>query len=68
MWPRRRMILAAVAGALFACLATLLVLNLAGGEKRIEHRLEHHYGVDDPQFLRELGTLLGPPSSTAIAS
>ena len=23
--------------------------------------LEHRYAIDDPQFLRELGTLLGPP-------
>ena len=39
----------------------MLVLNFTGGEKRIERKLDHRYAVDDPQFRRELGTLLGPP-------
>ena len=55
------MIVAGLIGAVVAVLLTVLALNFIGGEKRIEHRLEHHYGVDDAQFLRELGTLLGPP-------
>ena len=29
-------------------------------EKQIERELAHRYGIDDPQFRRELGTLLGP--------
>ncbi|RZT39185.1 phospholipase D-like domain-containing protein [Cupriavidus agavae] len=50
---------------LLAVIVTALVgivaYNLLGGEKRIEHRLERLYGIEDPQFARELGVLLGPP-------
>ncbi|CAN5515962.1 phospholipase D-like domain-containing protein [soil metagenome] len=41
--------------------AVLLALNLTGGEKKVEHRLDRLYSIDDPQFRRELGALLGPP-------
>jgi cardiolipin synthase len=61
MERRTKMIVAGLIGAAVAVLLTVLALNFIGGEKRIEHHLEHHYGVDDAQFLRELGTLLGPP-------
>ena len=44
-----------------AVLGTLLALNLAGGEKRIEVRPQHQYAAGDPQFLRSMGVLLGPP-------
>ena len=51
--------------ALGACLLTLLVvvitLNLNLGHKHIQHRLERLYSVDDPQFARSMGVLLGPP-------
>jgi cardiolipin synthase A/B len=60
-WSGRRMIVAALVGALVAALATIIALNFVGGEKRIERKLEHRYALDDPQFLRELGILLGPP-------
>jgi cardiolipin synthase A/B len=53
--------MAALLGALLAVAATVLVLNFTGGEKRIERKLGHEHPVDDPQFQRELGTLLGPP-------
>ena len=39
---------------------TLAVINFAGGEKKIEHRIPHLYSVDDPQFYRAIGLLLGP--------
>jgi cardiolipin synthase A/B len=42
-------------------IATLAVINFAGGEKKIEQRIAHLYSVDDPQFLRAMGLLLGPP-------
>ena len=54
------MIIAALVGALVAMLATVLALNFVSAEKQIERSLEHRYGVADPQFLRELGTMLGP--------
>ncbi|HEU5249073.1 MAG TPA: cardiolipin synthase [Thermoanaerobaculia bacterium] len=39
----------------------LIVLNLSSGEKKIKHQIEPLYAVGDPQFLRSMGTLLGPP-------
>lgn len=54
------MLVAAIVGALFSAAALLLALNLAAGEQRIERRLQHRWGVEDPQFSREIGILLGP--------
>jgi cardiolipin synthase len=39
---------------------TILILNVMPGEKRIERPIEPLYAVSDPQFLRSMGTLLGP--------
>jgi cardiolipin synthase len=61
MERRKRMLVAGLAGAFIAIIITVIALNFVGGEKRIQHRLEHHYGLDNPQFLHELGILLGPP-------
>ena len=41
-------------------LLILLVANLSSSEKKIEHQIEHLYAVGDPQFVRSMGTLLGP--------
>ncbi len=54
---------AVLAGVFVSAFVTVLVLNFTGGEKRIERKLDHRYAIDDPQFRRELGTLLGPPIS-----
>ena len=52
----------AVFGAiLITAVVVVLLLNLATGEKKIERRVKHLYGVDDPQFVRAMGNLLGPP-------
>jgi cardiolipin synthase len=59
-WSRKRLIIAALVGALAAMLATVLALNFVSAEKQIERSLSHRYGVDDPQFRRELGIMLGP--------
>ncbi|MBC7817214.1 MAG: cardiolipin synthase B [Planctomycetaceae bacterium] len=40
--------------------ATILFLNLRAGEKQIRYQLEHRFAVEDPQFLRSMGQLLGP--------
>lgn len=45
---------------LLALILALLVMNLGLGEKRITHEIEHLYPVDDPQFYRAMGMLLGP--------
>src|ERR1700728_2650549 len=38
----------------------VVVINFHTPEKKIEHQVKHLYGVVDPQFEREMGTLLGP--------
>jgi cardiolipin synthase A/B len=38
----------------------VLVINFHTPEKKIQHQVHHLYGVVDPQFEREMGTLLGP--------
>ena len=55
------MIVAGLVGALIAAVVTVIALNFVASEKQIERKLEHRYTVDDPQFRRELGILLGPP-------
>ena len=42
-------------------LVTLVVVNAGSGEKKIQQRIEHLYGVEDPEFLHVMGVLLGPP-------
>ncbi len=42
----------------------LVIANLSTGEKKIEHKIERLYGCDDPQFIRSMGLLLGPPVSS----
>ncbi|SAK45181.1 cardiolipin synthetase [Caballeronia glebae] len=39
----------------------LVIANLTSGEKKIEHKIERLYASDDPQFVRSMGLLLGPP-------
>lgn len=48
------------AGVALALLAALLYVNLSAGERRVTHEIEHLYPVDDPQFFRAMGMLLGP--------
>ncbi len=41
---------------------TLLGMNLfADSEKKVRRSVPHEYGVEDPQFVRAMGALLGPP-------
>ncbi len=51
-------ILIVVASILFC---VLIYENLATPQERIDHQPEISYSIDDPQFLRSLGHLLGPP-------
>jgi cardiolipin synthase A/B len=60
IWSRR-IAVAGLFGAVLAACVTIVALNFATSESEIETSLEHRYGVDDPQFRRELGILLGPP-------
>jgi cardiolipin synthase A/B len=47
--------------AVATLLVVLIIANLSSGEKKIEHNIERLYPSDDPQFLRSMGLLLGPP-------
>ncbi|MGH6636717.1 MAG: phospholipase D-like domain-containing protein, partial [Gammaproteobacteria bacterium] len=49
-----------VATFLLTTLGWLLLLNLTLGNKQIDDRIETEYSVADPQFLRVMGSLLGP--------
>ena len=46
----------------FAVTALLVVvgLNFVPSEKQLERHVEHSYSLESPQFLREMGSLLGP--------
>lgn len=44
----------------FGLSAALLALNFTAGEKKIAEQLPRLYGSADPQFMRAMGSLLGP--------
>jgi cardiolipin synthase len=56
----RRRVLTIVGTVVLTLLATLVVLNLRA-EKKIDVRPVHLYSVEDPQFVRSMSVLLGPP-------
>jgi len=41
-----------------ACI--VFIINLAGGDKMVTRPLAHLYAINDPQFQRTMGALLGP--------
>ena len=54
-------VVAVVVAILVTAVAAFLVLNLSLGDKTIDRRVEALYGVEDPQFMRTMNALLGPP-------
>ena len=48
-------------GFCIAAVIGFVAVNFISGEKEIGRRVERLYSLDDPQFARELGVLLGPP-------
>jgi cardiolipin synthase A/B len=59
--PRRWKTLLTVAlTALVTSFLCILTLNLRSSEKQIRYVIQHQFSVDDPQFLRSMGQLLGP--------
>jgi cardiolipin synthase len=52
--------LAILATLLVTLFLTVVILNLRAGEKQIRYELTHLFAVEDPQFLRTMGQLLGP--------
>jgi cardiolipin synthase len=63
--PRRWLVWWAAAAAL-ALVGGLLVANFMGGEKKIDRHIERLYTLDDTQFMKELGVLLGPPFVSGV--
>lgn len=57
---KTKMLLAILLTLLVTVFLTVLVLNLRAGEKQIRYQLTHRFSVEDPQFLRSMGQLLGP--------
>lgn len=44
---------------LTACVI-IITLNFLVGEKKVKKQIPHLYSVDDPQFIKTMGVLLGP--------
>jgi cardiolipin synthase len=57
----RRDVLVATIAIVLTCVAVLVALNLRTGEKRVEQAVSRLYDVQDPEFVRTMGLLLGPP-------
>jgi cardiolipin synthase A/B len=57
MFIKKKMLALFVLGAV---LLGLLLVNFTVGEKKVERDVQHMYGVEDPQFLRSMGLLIGP--------
>ena len=51
----------AALSALVTLLLVLLALNVTTGEQRIDEQIQTSFGLDEDQFYREMGALLGPP-------
>ena len=58
---RRRTWGAVVAAIAATAIGTALTLNLTLGDKKIDHVVATLYTVEDPQFVRTMDALLGPP-------
>ena len=45
---------------LITLLFVILAINVHTPERKVSHRVDHHYGIADRSFKRETGALLGP--------
>lgn len=45
---------------LVTTLMVVLAMNFVSPEKKLERKIEHRYGIADPQFRREMSVMLGP--------
>jgi cardiolipin synthase len=57
---RAKMIWIVVATIVLTGLVVVVAQNFTTPEKKLERRVDHHYAVSDPQFVREMSVLLGP--------
>ncbi len=60
-FSRRHRPVTVIATVLVTLLLTVFILNLTSSEKKIQERIDAPSRVADAQFLRSMGTLLGPP-------
>ncbi|MBA2689993.1 MAG: cardiolipin synthase [Burkholderiales bacterium] len=49
-----------ISTVLIAGLVAVLFINWNIGQQTVQRRVAHLYSIDDPQFLRTMGVLLGP--------
>ena len=49
-----------LAAGIVGAAVAMLVYTLLPGAKKLDRQVERLYGVEDPQFLRAMGVLLGP--------
>ncbi len=57
---RTKPVVVALISSAVTLLAGFLLLNFMPSEKKIEQQLVRKYDIDDPQFRRSMGVLLGP--------
>src|SRR5215212_197855 len=58
---KKTVVVAVAIAVVITLILALVVVNAGSGEKKIQHRIEHLYGAEDPEFLHVMGVLLGPP-------
>ncbi len=58
---RTKPVVIALISSVVTLIAGILLLNFMPGEKKIERQLVRKYDLQDPQFRRSMGVLLGPP-------
>lgn len=42
-------------------ISVLILMNFVTAEKKIQRKFEKHYSIENPQFMRSVSALLGPP-------
>src|SRR5690242_11166800 len=60
-FTRKALIVWIVVAVVVTLTVALVAVNASSGEKKIQQRIGHLYGVEDPEFLHVMGVLLGPP-------
>ena len=60
MIKKKRFVMTIVFTVLLTLAAVLVVANFSTGEKNMERQLPRLYPASSPQFLRAMGSLLGP--------
>ena len=60
-FSRETLIVDIVIACVITALVVFVVFNAQSGEKKIQHRIERLYSIEDPRFVHAMGVLLGPP-------